>query len=80
MLSLMLYTMAILHAAQSNLSKVNDPFSSQKLQESCDSAVVPTTKGKCSSMIWSIVHPYQIPVCFGVIQVLSISHSSVIFY
>ncbi|KAL0003580.1 hypothetical protein SO802_017361 [Lithocarpus litseifolius] len=30
--------------AQSNLSKVNDPFSSQKLQESCDSAVVPTTK------------------------------------
>lgn len=53
--------MAILHAAQSNLSKVNDPFSSQKLQESCDSAVVPTTKGKCSSMIWSIVHPYQIP-------------------
>lgn len=72
--------MAILHAAQSNLSKVNDPFSSQKLQESCDSAVVPTTKGKCSSMIWGIVHPYQIPVCFGVIQVLSISHSSVIFY
>lgn len=30
--------------AQSNLSKANDHFSSHKLQESCDSAVVPTTK------------------------------------